>query len=80
ANMKCDAHRDCTDGSDETFVECRNVLCDELSCSYGGCYKESQQCDGIEDCWDKTDEHPEYCSPNATNTTAIDMGLWPGCE
>ncbi|KAH8281048.1 hypothetical protein KR054_008281, partial [Drosophila jambulina] len=78
-HLKCNAHKDCADGSDETFVECRKVSCPELSCSYGGCYEERQHCDGKEHCWDHTDEHPEFCSPNTTNTSAIDSWSWPRC-
>nr|XP_017104221.2 modular serine protease-like [Drosophila bipectinata] len=67
ANEKCDAKRDCPDGSDEKFVECYNQTCPEEQCSYGGCFKKSQLCDGNVDCWDGTDEHERKCSPEWRN-------------
>ncbi|XP_033245673.1 modular serine protease [Drosophila miranda] len=60
-SKRCDARIDCSDGTDETFLECHKENCTEHQCSYGGCFTESQLCDGTPDCWDKTDEHPHFC-------------------
>ncbi|XP_043065137.1 LOW QUALITY PROTEIN: modular serine protease [Drosophila ficusphila] len=75
----CDAHKDCTDGSDETFVECYREICPNYKCSYGGCYKKSQRCDGKLDCWDGTDEHPSLCSRNQSEVHPTDNDSTLGC-
>ncbi|XP_026831911.1 modular serine protease [Drosophila erecta] len=76
---RCDAHKDCNDGSDESFVECFKEICQEYKCSYGGCYQETQRCDGKLDCWDGTDETPSLCNKNQTQMTAEEKVSTPKC-
>ncbi|EDW59535.2 modular serine protease [Drosophila virilis] len=61
-SLKCDTFMDCADGTDETFVECYNIKCNEHRCSYGACVKSSKWCDGKKDCWDNTDEYEFDCT------------------
>lgn len=59
--------KDCTDGSDESVLECISFQCDadtKFRCLYGACIDKSLECNGQNDCIDKSDELTEKCIPN----------------
>ncbi|XP_065207242.1 uncharacterized protein LOC135836375 [Planococcus citri] len=63
----CDGLKDCSDGSDETYEQCRNTTsmkCDKnrFQCHYGACIKSEYKCDGLKQCIDGSDESPQMCN------------------
>ena len=59
----CDVDNDCGDGSDEpencAYSRCRN---DEFECKNKRCISKYWTCNGVNDCFDESDEEPELCS------------------
>lgn len=49
-------HTDCTDGSDETVLECISFQCSDTKfrCAYGACVNLTAECDGVKDCADNS--------------------------
>ncbi|KRK05452.1 uncharacterized protein Dyak_GE27805 [Drosophila yakuba] len=71
---RCDAHKDCNDGSDESFVECFQEICPEYKCSYGGCYQILKRCDGKLDCVEGERRTPNPLDPK-TNPIEIPKNM-----
>ena len=62
-SSKCDAHKDCQDGSDERGCAC--TCADQFSCqTVCQCLNSSRVCDGVPDCIDQTDERNCTCALN----------------
>ncbi|KAK1124556.1 hypothetical protein K0M31_006904 [Melipona bicolor] len=70
-------HLDCTDNSDETFIQCGSITCSKFSfrCNYGACIDSNLKCNGVTNCADGSDEDSELCidtiSSTTTSTTSI---------
>lgn len=70
AELKCNARKDCKDGTDEIFEQCYDKTCKngtEFQCSYGGCYDRTLFCDGKNDCKDGSDEYIFECTRDNLN-------------
>lgn len=55
----------CSDGSDETVKECIAFRCPaetKFRCTYGGCIDKNQECNGVQNCADNSDELTEKCN------------------
>ncbi|XP_018395292.1 PREDICTED: very low-density lipoprotein receptor-like isoform X2 [Cyphomyrmex costatus] len=59
----CDKSDDCSDNSDESSEECKNLECKDtdFKCSNGRCIPNIWHCDGDRDCPDGIDEDPALC-------------------
>ena len=60
-SSKCDAHKDCSDGSDERGCAC--TCTEQFSCqTICQCLNVSRVCDGVPDCIDQSDEKNCTCT------------------
>ncbi|XP_004529284.1 modular serine protease [Ceratitis capitata] len=59
----CDGFVDCSNGRDETALECVTEPCseDEYRCAYGACIKAEKKCNKQIDCYDRSDETDFLC-------------------
>ncbi|XP_011706390.1 PREDICTED: low-density lipoprotein receptor-like, partial [Wasmannia auropunctata] len=66
--LLCNGRADCRDLSDETVVECKEILCPNYAfrCNYGGCINRDYVCNDIQDCVDNSDETQLQCTRNIT--------------
>lgn len=61
----CDCGFNCSDEANcfsTTAGPCTQFLCDLVLSSHRKCLNYSRVCDGVQDCFDNTDESPEKCS------------------
>lgn len=58
-SLVCDGTRHCKHGSDESFMVCKtlNIPTGYFSCAYGAMFMNTQECNDIIDCADRSDEH-----------------------
>ena len=62
-SSKCDAHKDCLDGSDERGCAC--TCSEQFSCqTVCQCLNVTRVCDGVPDCIDQSDEKNCTCTSN----------------
>lgn len=63
---RCNGITDCSDGSDETVLDCISFQCPETKfrCAYGACVEKSAECNGMRDCADNSDELSPRCLTN----------------
>ncbi|XP_068625234.1 prolow-density lipoprotein receptor-related protein 1 [Battus philenor] len=63
AAWRCDARRDCPDGSDEDPHMCAHTACHPpmLRCGDNTCIPQNLICDGYDDCKDGSDENLQLC-------------------
>ncbi|KAK9305193.1 hypothetical protein QLX08_003707 [Tetragonisca angustula] len=69
---RCNGILDCTDNSDETFIQCGSITCSKFSfrCNYGACIDSNLKCNGVTNCADGSDEDSELCIDTISSTTS----------
>ncbi|XP_043524481.1 modular serine protease-like isoform X3 [Frieseomelitta varia] len=72
---RCNGILDCTDNSDETFIQCGSITCSKFSfrCNYGACIDSNLKCNGVTNCADGSDEDSGLCIDTTSSTTSTSI-------
>lgn len=69
ATNVCNGIINCSDGSDETSVQCIGINCPSYSfrCVYGACVSRTAECNGTYECADNSDERSPKCPAKSSS-------------